>query len=106
MSTLPSGAPTPATLADNGSETDVAERRAARERRTIRRLKTLKGADIWPHGPPLRCIVRNLSDGGACLEISVPVPDNFEMIFDSDKVRRKCRVAWREDGRIGVEFLD
>ncbi len=50
------------------------------------------------------CIVLDISEGGACLEVSVAVqlPPAFELVF-AEK-RRPCNVAWQKDKRIGVSF--
>jgi len=42
-------------------------------------------------------VVRNLSDGGACLKVASPIeiPDTFDLVLDADSVRH-CRVAWRK----------
>ena len=69
------------------------------------RMRTLKGAQIvWPTGVPVNCIVRNLSTAGASLEVQSPVPNTFELVFAGDQSRRSCRVVWRRETRIGVQF--
>jgi hypothetical protein len=52
------------------------------------------------------CMVRNLSDGGACLEVgsSIGIPDDFDLDIDPDHLGRNCHVAWRTERRIGVAF--
>jgi hypothetical protein len=52
------------------------------------------------------CTVRNLSDGGACLEVgsSIGIPDDFDLDIDPDRLGRHCHVAWRTERRIGVAF--
>jgi len=68
-------------------------------------MRTLKGGEIvWPTGEPVTCIIRNLSQTGACLEVHSSVPDTFELVFDADHSRRSCCVVWRKDARIGVKF--
>jgi hypothetical protein len=55
------------------------------------------------------CSVTDISEKGARLgggEIET-LPDSFVLLFTADaKVARKCRVAWRQDGEIGVRFVD
>jgi len=67
----------------------------------------LKGAQIiFAHRTAvIDCVVRNLSDGGACLKVASPIgiPDTFELRLDAASVRR-CRVVWRKATQIGVEF--
>ncbi|MET0633046.1 MAG: PilZ domain-containing protein [Xanthobacteraceae bacterium] len=78
---------------------------AASDRRISPRMRTLKGGQIfWSIGSPVTCIVRNLSETGACLEVHTPVPQNFELVFDGNELRRSCRVVWRKESRIGVKF--
>jgi hypothetical protein len=76
-----------------------------RRKRTRRRV--LKGAQItFAHRTAaIDCVVRNLSDGGACLKVFSPIgiPDAFELRLDSNAVRC-CRVVWRKATQIGVEF--
>jgi hypothetical protein len=49
------------------------------------------------------CTVRNISDHGACLEVtSTDIPDTFDLIRDQDS--RTCEVKWRQFHRLGVEF--
>jgi len=88
------------------AEAVIKERRAAvSDRRRVTRMRTLKGAQIvWPTGAPVKCVVRNLSQTGAALELQSPVPNNFELVFDGDQSRRSCVVVWRRETRIGVKF--
>jgi len=50
--------------------------------------------------------LRNLSAGGACLELAsqLGIPDAFDLIIGEGNVRRPCRVAWRKANRMGVQF--
>ncbi len=52
------------------------------------------------------CVVRNVSDTGACLEIESPVgiPNDFTLVIKPDNAGRTCHVAWRLARRIGVRF--
>src|ERR1700683_1520247 len=75
-------------------------------RHKSQRFKTLKGAQIvWLTGIPVKCIVRNLSRTGAKIEVRNPIPETFDLIFDNDQSRHHCRVVWREEFYIGVEFI-
>jgi hypothetical protein len=75
-------------------------------RMTVRRcawLSLTKGEQIQ------ECIVLNESHKGARLAVAHPggIPDNFYIYLTLDSAsRRNCRVAWRSDKQIGVEFLD
>jgi hypothetical protein len=81
-------------------------REATTPRRKSPRMRTLKGAQlVWLTGGPVKCIVRNLSEGGACLEVHGLIPHNtFDLIFDSDQSRYSCAVVWRRPPRMGVKF--
>jgi hypothetical protein len=70
-------------------------------------LRTLKGAAIRFGTTSLDCIVRNMSEGGAALEIASPIgiPDEFALYFKPDMVKRNCHVTWRKAERIGVRFV-
>ena len=79
------------------------------DRRSAPRHRTFKGGRIIAERLPDRdCFVRNLSDGGACLEIDsslVPV-DEFNLIIKPENLFRICRVAWRTPRNIGVRFVE
>jgi hypothetical protein len=52
------------------------------------------------------CIIRNLSDSGAKLEVRVPVatiPSTFDLIAPGHRPH-PCRVVWRTLKEIGVAF--
>jgi hypothetical protein len=76
------------------------------ERRNDARSRALKSGKIvfnnrWSI---IDCTVRNLSDTGCCLQLGDPVgvPDKFEL--EVGPSTRNCRVMWRKDNRIGVQF--
>jgi hypothetical protein len=57
---------------------------------------------------PFRCQVIDISDGGARVATSRPfdtIPNEVVTLLLQGKVRRPCRIAWRRDGQIGVEFV-
>lgn len=80
--------------------------RAVQEKRTIFRKRVLKTAQIVlsEKASRLDCAIRNLSDTGACLQVSTTygIPTNFEVIIEG--TRRNCRSIWRTDTKIGVMF--
>src|SRR5262245_29552401 len=56
----------------------------------------------------LECTVLDVSDGGARLVGPLParLPNEFWLAFSRDGTRRRrCRVAWRSNGQIGVTYL-
>jgi hypothetical protein len=78
------------------------------ERRQVRRSRVLKSAKIiFNHRvSTLDCVVRNLSEAGACLQLATPVgfPATFELSLEGDRSLRPCRVIWQGAERIGVAF--
>jgi hypothetical protein len=70
--------------------------------------RTLKGGRIAFQGDraAIQCIIRNLSDEGACLVVESPVgiPDTFHLVFDEGEPDRQCKVVWRTKDRLGVTF--
>jgi hypothetical protein len=78
------------------------------EQRKYPRQRTLKEGRIVfnQRGSVLTCTVRNLSSTGACLDVpsSVGVPENFELVIESDGIQQSCHVTWRSERRIGVHF--
>lgn len=57
-------------------------------------------------GGGISCVVRNVSDAGAALDVASPlgIPDEFDLLVEADGSRRHCRVVWRTERRIGVSF--
>ena len=77
------------------------------ETRNSPRLRTFKGGSImFGVAAAIDCIIRNMSETGAALEVESPVgiPDEFTLLVKPEYVKRNCRVAWRSAKRIGVEF--
>jgi hypothetical protein len=76
------------------------------ERRSAPRKVVLMSGAIEHAGGTTGCLIRNISISGAALEItdSKDVPERFNLFFKTDETRIPCRVAWREDERIGVAF--
>jgi hypothetical protein len=75
-------------------------------RKTVRRcgwLSRTKGEQLQ------ECIVLDESKKGARLAVNGPseIPDNFYIYMTLESTsRRLCRVAWRSDKEIGIEYLD
>ena len=53
-------------------------------------------------------MLRNVSATGACLEVESPlgIPTTFDLVIESEHIHRACRVVWRRERRLGVEFTD
>lgn len=53
------------------------------------------------------CIIRNVSDGGAKIEIYKSVsgiPNTFDLVVPGERPQ-PCRVAWRAMREMGIQFL-
>ena len=79
------------------------------EKRLAPRRNTLIPADIVFDGGRVRiaCIIRNLSESGAKLEVASvsKIPRTFDLVVS--KVRpQPCQVMWRTLKEIGVHFID
>jgi len=76
------------------------------ENRTNLRKRVLKTAQIIlsDKAPKLDCTVRNISDTGACVQVSTTygLPASFDIVIEG--TRRSCRAVWRTDTKIGVTF--
>ena len=78
------------------------------ERRELVRQRVLKAGKIaFGRAGIIDCSVRNLSDRGALLQVESPlgIPDAFRLVIAPDPSARRCRVVWRKEKQIGVEFL-
>jgi PilZ domain len=78
------------------------------EHRRATRNRTYKAGRIAFGGrrAVITCLIRDLSDSGACLGVESPIgiPDLFNLVFDSGEPSRMCQVVWRTATRVGVEF--
>ena len=79
------------------------------EKRLAPRRNTMIEATVIYDGgrSRARCIIRNLSDTGACLEIATGrVPDErFQLVIKPECLVRICEVAWRKAEKVGVRFV-
>lgn len=74
-------------------------------RRATNRLRKLKSGKIMLGKAAVPCTVRNLSDGGACLQVqsTFGLPAVFEVSLD-DKPPRACKVVWLDATTVRVQF--
>jgi hypothetical protein len=79
--------------------------RMVRDRRAHRYF-VLKAGTIAFGGNVIDCVVRNLSISGAALEApnQCGIPSRFVLAIPGDGLRLACRVKWRKEHRIGVQF--
>lgn len=78
------------------------------ERRAFGRRNTFRPCIIrWPDQDGIECNMTNQSDNGALLEFRVAIntPDTFDLIFREEDRLIACRVAFRSENTIGVEYL-
>ena len=80
-----------------------------KQKRVVPRKRTLKRARIVFKGrtATIDCLVRNMSEAGACLMVESPlgIPDEFELTFEAGDIVRRCRVMWRKETQVGVSFF-
>jgi PAS domain-containing protein len=80
------------------------------ERRQEHRSRTLRSGKIIFNNrrSVLDCLVRNMSDGGACLQVNstAGIPLIFELVVDGDGASRQCQLVWMSETRAGIEFRD
>ena len=76
------------------------------EHRIAPRRLILKAGTIEFGGGGIDCIVRNLSETGAALEVVTPlfIPDRFTLSIPSNQFKRPCHIVWRKETRIGIAF--
>jgi hypothetical protein len=76
------------------------------DRRSATRHRVLKAGTILIGNSSINCMVRDMSDTGAMLNVtsSVGIPDDFLLILAPDGHRAPCHVAWRKEKQIGVTF--
>jgi PilZ domain len=74
--------------------------------RRAHRYFVLKAGTIVFGRNVIDCVVRNLSTSGAALEApnQTGIPPRFILVIPSDGLRLACRVKWRKEHRVGVEF--
>jgi len=70
--------------------------------RTHREGKILLGK-----GNTINCIVRDISTKGAGLELATAatIPDEFILYIPQQNQRFHCRVVWRKENKIGVQYF-
>ncbi len=75
------------------------------ERRDGTRLRLLKSGKILLGKAHVPCTVRNLSDGGARLQVqsTYGLPSAFELALD-DTPPRACKVVWLDATTLRVQF--
>jgi diguanylate cyclase (GGDEF)-like protein len=85
-----------------GEDTAMEERRRTPRTRSLRAGKVL----LNDRRSVIDCVVRNLSQGGACVQVAsiVGIPAVFELLIDGERESRACTTVWQAHNRIGVAF--
>ena len=76
------------------------------EKRKHQRTEINEPAYVSAGGSVMRCVVRNISQEGAAIDVENPafVPARFRLVMVSDSSTRDCAVIWIQQKRIGVAF--
>ena len=58
-------------------------------------------------GPPLKCLMLDVSEYGARLRMGNPrmAPQEFLVLLDKG-LTRWCQVMWRSDTEVGIKFVE
>ncbi|MDN4983954.1 PilZ domain-containing protein [Bradyrhizobium arachidis] len=77
------------------------------EKRHVRRRRVFKAAIIEFPGGVFSCVVRDLSDCGANLDVpsQIGIPYEFMLSIPTAQLHRPCRAVWRSDKRVGIAFV-
>ncbi len=75
-------------------------------RKRSRAISSQPAAISWDGMRRINCLVRNFSSTGARLEGTLPasLPATFNLVFDDERSTLACRVKWRRERAVGVEF--
>jgi hypothetical protein len=79
------------------------------ERRKFPRTEINEPAFVSSGGSVMRCTLLNISAEGCAIEVAEPafVPQRFRLVMASDSsIVRECRVAWIQQNRIGLVFVE
>lgn len=76
------------------------------ERRKSLRTDVSETAYISISGSSTRCQIMNISSEGAALDVpdATHIPAKFQLMTESDRVARTCRIVWIMKNKIGVQF--
>ncbi len=77
------------------------------EKRAAQRHRVFKGGTITFEDSGIACTVRNISEGGAAIDLEtlITLPQSFTLSIARDHFVRNCRTVWRSDRRIGLAFV-
>ena len=74
--------------------------------RGTQRQNVIMAGTISFGGSGIDCLVRNISVGGANLEVEsqIGIPSSFDLVINLERSNHHCHVVWRKARRIGVAF--
>ena len=74
--------------------------------RGTQRQNVIMAGTISFGGSGVDCLVRNISVGGANLEVEsqIGIPSSFDLVINVERSNHHCHVVWRKARRIGVAF--
>lgn len=79
------------------------------QRRSIREYVDFPAwIDVGDGSQPRSCTVLDVSEDGARVMVASPVelPKEFWLVLSKDRTRRRhCRMVWRSDTQVGVQYL-
>jgi hypothetical protein len=78
----------------------------ADQRKSIRHRVFKAGIIAFNRAGGISCTVRNISEGGACLDVASPlgIPVDFDLYIESERRTLACHLVWKSERRIGVSF--
>ena len=77
------------------------------EKRAHARHRVFKGGRLaFNTGGSVECTVRNISPGGARVDVTsaIALPQQFTLLIYADHCKRRCHPVWIRDTHIGVAF--
>ena len=76
------------------------------ERRLDVRRRVFKGGVITFEGAGVDCTVRNMSNGGAALDVAggTMLPAHFRLSIKTVGFVARCRMIWNDGCRVGIAF--
>jgi PilZ domain len=79
------------------------------QRRSIREYVDFPAwIDVGDGSQPRKCTVVDVSEDGARVMAAFPakLPKEFWLLLSKDRTRRRrCRMVWRSDTQVGIQYL-
>jgi hypothetical protein len=87
-------------------EADLRELVELDEQQTTAPYNVLEAGVLEFYGRSVSCLVRNLSEHGAALDVISPrdIPDRFTLALPLEGTFHLCHLIWRSEAQIGVTF--